>query len=400
MQGHDQRLSSIFIVPLVQAIVGLFLFVALLHGQWDLTILAILVLSVVIGANLWSRASLSGVRCSYGVDKSRAFPGEEISLKILVVNAKVIPVWLQMSIPLVDSLKPSSGETSFTGESGLLGYQRARFQWELIAQRRGVHRVGPPHLRVGDLFGFFPRQREEKSSLQVIVYPRLVPLNPLTLPRRDLFGIPGAKSPFQDPVYILGTMDYQHWRPAKYIHWKASARHNRLQEKVFEPTEQEKVLLLVDVNQFVRNKATEAFERVLEVVASLAVRLDRQGHAVGVVTNGAVDGGGSRILPIEQNPHQLPEVLELLARLQMEPQGDLVDMLRRGLELTWGMSCVYFTFQEDEVTKAIEEDFSHHGIPVVCVVAEGQPLQGGGARRAQGSRYCIDDIHMGGAERT
>ncbi|MBW1691959.1 MAG: DUF58 domain-containing protein, partial [Deltaproteobacteria bacterium] len=49
---------------------------------------------------------------------------------------------------------------------------------------------------------------------------------------------------------MLGTRDYQNWRPARHIHWKASASHNRLQEKVFEPSEQEKVLLAVEVSQF------------------------------------------------------------------------------------------------------------------------------------------------------
>ena len=84
-----------------------------------------------------------------------------------------------------------------------------------------------------------------------------MPLGPLSLPRRDFFGVPGGESPVDDPVYILGTTDYQNGRPAKYIHWKASARHHRLQEKVFESTEQEKILLVVDVDQFVKAEAED-----------------------------------------------------------------------------------------------------------------------------------------------
>jgi hypothetical protein len=65
-----------------------------------------------------------------------------------------------------------------------------------------------------------------------------------------------------------------------------------LQEKIFDPTEQEKVLLVVDVDQFARNKADEEFEHTLEIVASLAMRLDKKGYAIGLVTNGVTVGGG------------------------------------------------------------------------------------------------------------
>ncbi len=76
---------------------------------------------------------------------------------------------------------------------------------------------------------------------------------------RELFGVPGVKSPVKDPVYILGTRDYQPSGPSRHIHWKASARHLKLQEKVFEPSEQEKVLLALEVGSFQKSLANEAF---------------------------------------------------------------------------------------------------------------------------------------------
>ena len=138
-------------------------------------------------------------------------------------------------------------------ESSLWWRQKADFRWELKAQRRGVYPIGPPRITVADLLGFFPKEREQ-APLQIIVYPRIIPLVPFSVPRRDFFGVPGKKSPVKDPIYILGTRDYQHWQPAKYIHWKASARHSRLQEKVFDPSEQEKVLLVLDVTPFSRSE--------------------------------------------------------------------------------------------------------------------------------------------------
>jgi hypothetical protein len=190
------------------------------------------------------------------------------------------------------------------------------------------------------------------------------------LPRRDFFGVSGAKNPIQDPIYILGTRDYQYGQPAKYIHWKASARHNRLQEKVFEPTGQEKVLIVVDVNQFSTHQAEEEFERTLEIVASLAVRMDQRGYAMGFTTNGTIAGEGQSTVPVVRNPKQLPAILEVLARLKMEPKGNMMDALCHTLELSAGTSCIYFSYEEDETVAVVDEYFMHRKTPVTFFVSQ------------------------------
>ena len=139
---------------------------------------------------------------------------------------------------------------------------------------------------------------------------------------------------------------------------------------MFEPTEQEKILLVVDVNQFASLKAAEEFEHTLEIVASLAVRMDKRGYALGLVTNGAVVGGGPAIVPIARNRQQLPAILEILARLRMESKGDLIDTLRRGLEVHWGMSCLHFSYEEDGTVLAAQQYFKHRKTPVMFFVCQ------------------------------
>jgi uncharacterized protein (DUF58 family) len=393
MESQESRVSTVFIVPLMQFIVGALLFVALLHSQRDLAVLAILVLGVMGGVRLWSRMSLAGIKCYSTVDKGKAFPGEVLTLHVRVENAKFLPVWLQITMPIDGLLNPSSDDTTFTNESGLLWYQRAHFNSTLIAQQRGIHYIGPPHIKVADLFGFFPRERGEKKDLHVIVYPRLVPLKPVSLPRQDFFGLPGAKSPVQDPIYMLGTRDYQHWQPARYIHWKASARHNSLQEKVFEPSEQLKALFVIDVDQFGEKNAAEEFEHTLEAVASLAVQFDQRGYAMGFVTNGVVQGGPT-ILPIARNPQQLPTILEVLARLQMRAKGDLVDTLQRGFQLAWGASCIHFSYEEDRKALAIEGYFSHRKTPMMFVVCQPHSLSRDNEHSLRSKVYHLDEIRI------
>ncbi len=392
MEGQDRGVPSLFTITLIQFFVGVLLFIALIYGHRDLTVLTLLVLGVISGARLWTRMSLSGLNYYLWVDKQKVFTGEKLTIKLSAENAKLLPIWLEMNVYIGNLLQVSSGERLLTKNGSLLWYQRTDFQWELTAERRGVYQIGPLYILAGDLFSFFSRHKRAEESYPIIVYPRLVPLKSISLPRRDFFGAPRAKSPVQDPIYILGTRDYQNGQPSKYIHWKASARQHRLQEKVFESTQQEKVLLVVNVEPFARRRAEEDFERTLEVVASLAVRLEQQGHSVGLVANGTLKGGGTALVPIARNHQQLPAILELLARLQMKPDRNLKDLLHHKLTLAWGISCVYFSHKEDETILSAKEYFTQRKTPVVFFVC--QPHFPAGEERLEVQRkiYRLEDI--------
>jgi uncharacterized protein (DUF58 family) len=371
MEGQERGIPTVFVIPFIQLVVVALLFLSLLFGQRNMTALTILVLGMAGGTKLWAMMSLKGLKCRLAVDKRKMFAGEKLTLRIQVENGKLLPLLLQIKVPVDPSLHPSSTETVLTKETSLLWYQRFHFQWELTARRRGVHQIGPLTIFAGDPFAFFSRRERAGDSYHILVYPRLVPLKSFPLPRHDFFGCPGAKSPVNDPVYILGTRDYQPGQSARYIHWKASARHDILQEKVFEPTKQEKVLLVVDVEQFAAANARRNFERTLEVVASLALKLDRGGHAVGLVTNGMLTGGGSSVVAIARSHRQLPAILEVLARLEMKPRMGLVEMMRSGLNLTWGVSGACFSY-DDGAIAAAEQYFSNRKTPVVFFLSRRQ----------------------------
>jgi uncharacterized protein (DUF58 family) len=275
-----------------------------------------------------------------------------------------LPVWAEVKVPVSDTGTTQSVEEVLSGERGILWYEASRFTWELTAGKRGIHRIGPVKVTSGDLFGFFPREKETEELLEVVVYPKLVPLRTLSISRRDFFGTAGAESPVKDPVYVFGTTDYYHGRPARFIHWKASARHHRLQEKMFESSGQEKILIVVDVDGFEGEQAIDPFERTLEAAASLAVQLGRSGFGVGVLTNGAVKGWERRYLRVTRSESQLSKILELFARLEARTSLEMADLISRGLVLPYGVSCVYFAFEESKNQRTAMERLKRIRVPV------------------------------------
>lgn len=367
MDEQAPRLASFFLVPPGLVVAGILLFVALLSRHQPLTVLSLLILGTAACAKLWAQASRSRLASSAAVDRSRLFPGEPLALTVKVANRSFLPLALQVTAPIGGFLH-SSGEPAACGEAGLLWYQTVDFRWTLTAARRGVFHLGGHRCTAGDLLGFFGSTHTAQKALEIVVYPRVVPTVRFPLSRRDFFGVPGAESPIRDPVYILGTRDYQPGRPAKHIHWKATARHHRLQEKLFEPTEHEKILLSLDVEGFARLGAEQEFERTLEAIASVAVRLDREGCAVGLIANGAFGGRTGAAVPIGRHPQQLPTILEALARLSMKPMALLLDIIRGGNHLPWGVSCLGFSADSGGGTASVLDYFARRHVPVILFV--------------------------------
>ena len=388
----EDREPTIFSSRIVLLFAGVFLFVALVYRQYDLSLLTILVLTVTGGAKAWTRMSAARIRCDSAVDSDRVFPGDAITLATTVENSKWLPIWLTVRWSFDGALAPMGIKDNVCRqEAAVLWHQTVKFNQAFRTLRRGVYQVGPPVLRTSDFIGFFEKETNARDANHILVYPRLVPLRPLDIQRRDLYGVPGAKSPVKDPVYILGTCDYQPSRPSRHIHWKASARHFRLQEKIFEPSEQEKVLLTLDVEAFDKKNQAENFERTLEVVASLAVKLDRLGYAVGFAANGSLKGGYSAAISLTRGPRQILAILETLARIQARPEGTVKNVIGQLLGSQRGISCVHFCNEDDSSVTAMEDFFQKRQVPVsfvVCRRNSGTPSYGGR------NRHCIDDIRL------
>ena len=395
---QENREPTIFNSLLMLFFVGIFLFLALLYRQNNLSLLAILILIVVGGAKAWARMSATRIRWDSAIDSERVFPGESVTLDTTVENGKWLPVWLRIMWTFDGALEPVGDKDQITRqEAAVLWHQTVKFHQALVALRRGVYQVGPPRILTSDFLGFFEKEISTRDVTHILVYPRLVSLRPLAIRRRDLFGIPGAKSPVKDPVYILGTRDYQPSRPSRHIHWKASARHLRLQEKIFEPSEQAKVLLTLDVGSFEKSSQEECFEHTLEVVASLAVKLDGMGYAVGLATNGTLKGGNSSIIPLARGPRQIPVILETLARMQTRPQEIMAKVIKQFPGSQRGISCVHFCYEDDTSATEIEKLFQRRQIPVSFVMSRRNP----NTPASEGiNRYSIDEIRLDRSRRS
>ncbi len=384
----EQRLPSFFSHPVVLCVVGLISIGALLGHQRELMILALLVEALMGVTFLWSRFAARRVVCELSVDRGRVYPDEPLALTGAVKNEKRLPVHFTLSLTPSDIIHAAPQQPGMECSGGLLGFQQAQFTWRFIARKRGIHTFGPPKVTVGDLLGYYRREIPAGEHLQIVVFPRLVQLKPFDLFRKDLFGASGTSGMVPDPLYIIGTRDYQVGHPARYIHWKASARRSRLQEKVCEPSFQEKLLFVIQVDGFIANHDEEAFERTLEVVASLSLRAQSDGLPVGLAANAVGHRGAPVMHPPAGSPRRLTALMETLAGMKMKAAGDIASAMESLVPLPWGMSCLLFCHRQNDEAALLAGSLGRRNIPSAMVVCDPKAPRDRFAE-VEGARTCV-----------
>jgi uncharacterized protein (DUF58 family) len=315
-------------------------------------------------AGYWARHALDRLTYERVIPENRAFPGEEIAVTLRLVNDKMLPVpWLEVRDATPEAALTGNERTTQTGAPGYvytirsthLGwYERISWPLRLKAPARGRFRLGPVRLETGDPFGFNPVAREEETHDSLIVYPRIFDLPELGLPAERPFGeLKGRQRIFEDPGRIAGVREYQPGDAMRRIDWKASARRQALQSKVYEPSATMHLLLAVNVHTMSaswQGFQPELLERLLSATASVARHAFETGYAVGLIANGSYMGSDRPMrVPVGRGRDQLVRVLEALAEIHPLTMASLETIIdAEAARFPYGATLVCVTSRMDE----------------------------------------------------
>ncbi len=325
------------------AIAALLVF-GMVAGQPALALVALLVLLTVGGARLWSRYALRAVAYERRLGATRLFRGETLVVEFELVNWKLLPLaWIRIEEEVPDRVQPvgrrptlgdAAGAITLPHLTSLRPYERVTWRAALHCPERGAFAVGPTRLISGDPFGFRTRGGYAAHRDPFIVYPRVVPLPDLGIPPRQLFGerrVPRAL--LADPLRPVGIRDYRPEDSLRHVHWKATARTQQLQVRVFEPATVTQLAIFLDLDaggQPWRGLEPAAFEAAIEVAASLAAHAAGEGYAFGLYSNRFMTGAqGPLRVPPGRGAAHLGRALESLARLSPFATVDFPRHLRQ-----------------------------------------------------------------------
>ena len=207
------------------------------------------------------------------------------------------------------------------------------WKYQIKCTARGYHRIGPVRLRSGDIFGFSSAEIHYPKVEHLLVYPRIVDLGELILPEQHPLGESKSWKPVaQDTTRFLRQRDYNPIDPMKHIDWKASARRQRLQTKVFEPVVSLNVLIALNAatSEFAwQGSNRRFFERAVTAAASVANDAALSGYSFGLVSNAVASYSGKWLsVPMGASSTQLSLVLESLAMAGPYVVTPLTEVLR------------------------------------------------------------------------
>jgi uncharacterized protein (DUF58 family) len=302
------------------------------------------------------RRALDRIMYRRAFSQPRAFPGEELTLTVEAANYKWLPLSWLLAVDHWDEALPiytADGGELPERPAGLLslffslkGQERVKYTYYVRPQHRGIYLFGPTKLAGGDPFGVFQDELRDRRVERLIVYPNVVPIAELELPYQAPFGeVAAPRSLFRDPVRTVGVRDYHPEDSFRHVHWKASARRQDLQVRVFEPTTAYTLVVMLNVASFERHwegVRSDILERLVCAAGSIANFAVEHRWSVGLTANGAMPNADQsiRIAP-GRGPDQLSYLLEALAGVTHYVTDPFERfLLNESSQLAWGATLV------------------------------------------------------------
>lgn len=252
-------------------------------GNNLLYLLLAMLLSFIVISGILSEQSLRGIEARNLLPK-RLHAGEPVPCRIVVRNKK-------RRLPSFSlHIQGASGSPHYLIKLAPQGV--ATLREELFFERRGLHPLPPLKVLTRYPFGLFTKTSRPDPEAEVLVYPRIVPLPPPFL--KTLSSL-GSLTRYQKGrgASLYNLRPYRDGDDLRLIHWKTTAKAGEFMLKELEREEEGRVtLLLEDPPTSPSPEHSTKLERDIQLAASLAARLIRQGVEVRLSSsNGTVPFG-------------------------------------------------------------------------------------------------------------
>lgn len=207
------------------------------------------------------------------------------------------------------------------------GNETIQISLPLIAKLRGVTRIKKLEIKISNFFslGFIQLNYKPFIHKEIIVYPSLISVPNLDqLVATKSYGpFSSNTSMFEEILAPIGTRNYVYTDPFQRIHWKASAKAQVLQTKVYERTADYSWTFIINLRDTTHPNHPP---RVVENIESIASNIAFMVHYAAknnidyeIFLNFNLESGVPVYhLPIGGGKTQLGKTYEILARINRD----------------------------------------------------------------------------------
>ncbi|MCA9945385.1 MAG: DUF58 domain-containing protein [Anaerolineales bacterium] len=393
---RQQRRTAVIVLAFVALVSGL------ITGRKILFNVAYLLGLLLIISFAWAWANINWVHLSRVTRTRRAQVGRPLEERFTVRNTSRVPkLWLEVRD---FATLPSHFSSHVVNGLG----PRGTYSWRVttICRQRGRYQLGPIRLTSSDPFGLFPMQRDLVPTTNVVIYPLTFEIHQFALP---LGVLPGGDALRRRTHYVTtnasGVRDYAPGDSFSRIHWRSTARRERLIVKEFELDPLADIWIVPDMavfghvaprqdayapppdryglpewmrlDEFKLPATTE--EYTVTVAASLAQYFLRHDRAVGMLGYGQTN----EVVQPDRGERQMNRMLETLSVLRAEGEVPIADMLHAESHLfPRGTTIIVVTPTTRDNWPTAARQLARRGLRVVTVLIN--PASFGGSRSADG----------------
>ena len=276
---------------------------------------------VVGGAYLWARQMAGHLEVEREQHYGWAHVGDLLEERFTLANRSFLPVlWLE-----IDDDSDLPGYTARTVRSAESG-QAVAWRSEGVCRQRGLFTLGPWRARTSDPLGLFEVVQDHPETQSILVYPPIVHLPALRLPRGAATGDGrSSRAALEVTANAAGVRGYVTGDAVNRVHWASTARRGELMVKTFDLEPSGNLWIVLDMDSAVQagegEDSTEEYGVIL--AASLSNRALEENRAAGLVAYGtAVPAGGGEPEPLptlvmpQKGRAQQWLILQALARVR------------------------------------------------------------------------------------
>jgi len=268
---------------------------------------------------LWARQLATKISLSRQQYYGWIHVGDVIEERFTLHNASIFgALWIE-----IDDQSDLPGYNARTVRS-VSGHQTIQWRTQGLCRQRGLFTLGPWQARMSDAFGLFQVSLSYPESRSILVYPPVVHLPRLRLPRGAATGAGRtSRQALEVTTNAASVRAYTPGDSLNRIHWRTTARRQEMMVKIFDLEPSGDLWIVLDLDAAVQagedEESTEEYGVIL--AASLANRTLRQNRAVGLAAYGTANGHGPAeprltiVLP-QKGQAQQWRILEALATVR------------------------------------------------------------------------------------
>jgi uncharacterized protein (DUF58 family) len=375
------------------------LLAGLITGRAFFFNIAYLFAGLLILSLVWSWTTVNWVQIRRQTFSRRAQVGRVLDEQFTVRNGGIVPkLWLEVRD---QSDLPGHNASGVAPAMAPFG----SYQWSArtICTVRGEFTLGPITLISGDPFGLYQATRHIPATSKLLVYPMTVPIQRFAEPTGL---ISGGDAQRQRAHFVTtnaaGVREYMPGDSFNRIHWKSSARKERMMVKEFELDPLADIWVLLDLSaaaHFQRPYTVDgtvgdfalppsSAEYGIVIAASLTQHFLMKDRTFGFITYNPMR---TMISPDRSN-RQMTRILETLAVARIESDMTCEQFVAlEGHHMGRGTTVIIITADPTDGWIREANLLVRRGIRTVAVLLDAASFGGAGVRPAEETRLVLEN---------